>query len=68
MSREDVHENYEYGDHETVELGFDHNGQKQWFYSSREGWEETGTTEGCLVLDREYYKVGTKITLKEPLY
>lgn len=67
MSREDIHETYDRGEIEVVELGLDHNGKKQWFYSSREGWEETGLKDGCLMLDCAHYKVGTRIELSETI-
>lgn len=65
MSREDIHETYEPGDVETVELGIDHDGKKQWYISTREGWEETGV-DNVLMLDAEHFEVGTKIELTNP--
>jgi hypothetical protein len=65
MSREDIHQVYEPADTELVELGVDHNGKKQWFMSTREGWCEVGE-KGVLMLDHRHFEVGTKIELTNP--
>ncbi|MCV0427561.1 MAG: hypothetical protein K5905_19045 [Roseibium sp.] len=65
MSREDTHITYPPGDVEFVELGVDHDGNKQWFISTREGWEETGV-DNVLMLNAEHFEVGTKIELTNP--
>lgn len=66
MSREDVHEDYRdrRGEVEVVELGIDHNGDKQWYLSTREGWHEVGRN-GQLIIDKEYCTVGTRIEVSE---
>lgn len=62
MSRKDIHKVYELGNMEAVELGIDHNGNKQWYMSTREGWEEVGE-DGTLKLSSEHFEVGTRIEL-----
>jgi|GEM_PF-6534662 len=48
MSREDESLPEEHLSDPTsrLERGVDHNGEPQWFISTREGWEEAGTREG----------------------
>ena len=65
MSREDIHQTYEPGAVEKVELGVDHDGNKQWYVETRDGWEETGV-ENVLMMDAEHFEVGTKIELTNP--
>ena len=55
-----------FGEPEVVELGLDHDGNRQWFLATREGFEEVGD-DGVLQLDRQHFQVGTRITLQEPL-
>jgi len=66
MSREDIYKTYERGQAEVVELGIDHNGQKQWYVNARGEWHEV-SLNGNLVLNQDYYKVGTRIELTETL-
>lgn len=65
MSREDIHETYEPGNVETIELGIDDDGKKQWYEDTRDGWEEVGENN-VLMLDAEHFEVGTKIELTNP--
>lgn len=65
MSREDAHVEYKPGNVEIVELGLDHNGQKQWYADTREGWVEVGS-DNTLKLSAEHFEVGTKIKLTNP--
>ena len=62
MSREDTQTTYEYGFVEIVELGVDHNGNKQWYASTQDGWEEIGK-DGVLELSAEHSEAGTRIEL-----
>lgn len=65
MSREDKNTVYPPGNVEIVELGIDHNGNKQWFGNSRDGWVEVGK-DNILTLNAEHFEVGTKIELTNP--
>lgn len=65
MSREDIHQTYEPGNVEVVELGIDHNGKKQWYSDTREGWEEIGV-KNVLMLDAQHFEVGTRLELTNP--
>ena len=67
MSREDTDKEHDYGNVEVAELGVDHNGNKQWFASTREGWDETGTDDGNLILSKENNPVGTRVELSIPI-
>ena len=67
MSREDIYQEYTRGEIEVVELGVDHDGKPQWYMSTREGWQEVGIAGTCLILPHEYYAIGTRIELSEPI-
>jgi hypothetical protein len=55
-----------FGEPEIVELGLDDAGNRQWYVSTREGFEETGEN-GVLMLDERHFAIGTRLTLQEPL-
>lgn len=55
-----------FGTPEIVELGIDDRGNRQWYISTREGWEETGE-DGVLQLDMRHFAIGTQIVLTEPI-
>lgn len=56
-----------FGEPEVIELGIDHNGNRQWFMATREGFQEVGDIGGTLVLDMMHFAIGTRVTVEEPL-
>lgn len=57
----------EYFQPENVELRLDEYGNKKWYLSTRDGWQECGHDGLILELSVEHFSVGTKIELTEPV-
>lgn len=69
MSREDdsLPDKYLSDPTSRLERGIDHNGEPQWYISTREGWEEAGTSEGMIIMDPAHFPQGSVLTLCEPI-
>ncbi|MGB1214955.1 MAG: hypothetical protein ACPG4X_16425 [Pikeienuella sp.] len=69
MSREDesLPEKHLSDPTSRLDRGVDHDGNAQWYISTREGWQEAGTREGMIIMDPDHFPLGSVLELREPI-